>query len=801
MAGSFHIFRRYQKAALAGLAIMAMLAFFVLPPVLQMGSAGGPTADSVVVTWKGESLRESGLERAVIARRALNQFLMALQAAASGSERVQPPLRDDEKAVVDSLLMAREAEANGIVVSDAVINEFLAIWTGDRVPQADIRGVIDQLRERAGVTEQDIFSGLRTLLLGERMQALALRGTGFASAPPGWRWDAFRRLEQSATVEVVPVIVETLGGEVAEPTTAALEAVYEKYKDDLPRAASDTPGFREPARIRYDALVATPDVFVAEAEKAVTDEQIAKFYEENKDAMYKQVAKPDEAAAKEAEPDKSGVNAAEQKDGEKATQKATPSAAESTPEAKPEDKAEGPPASAPEAGTPAAPAPAAPAPAEPVPTTPEGDPKAADPKAATAARAGVIRTVAFRQPGEAVAEAAKEPAKEAAAVADGAPAAPPPAIAEKPTADAATGQAPAKPAADADKPNAEKPAAGEPAKDKEPGAKDGDKPAATPETKPEEKPAYEPLDKVREDIRKRLAREAADKKLGEIFDKVAGRIATYADDVELALGVGEPVPPAPSVEKLAAEHGLEAVRSDFVDASDAIAAGGVGTSFQLSFSQPMGVRQVQWADMLFSPDAARWRPVATRDFAGNRYLSWKTEDRPEFTPAFADVRDDVEQVWRLMEARPLAKQRAEKLATAAAGKELTAAIAGQEGMEVTKVGPFTWLTRGTAPFGSAPMISQPAGVQMAGGEFMEAVFGLEPGGTATAFNEPKTICYCIRLVAYEPEEAILQERFTDDSADPRRLAMLADDEVRDVRDRWMAGIEKRYGVEWKRDPR
>ena len=770
MAGSFDIFRRYQKAALAGLAIMAMLAFFVLPPVLQMGSAGGPTADTVVVTWKGESLRESGLERAVVARRALNQFLMALQAAASGSERVQPPLRDDEKAVVDALLMAREAEANGIVVSDAVINDFLAIWTGDRVPQADIRGVIDQLRERAGVTEQDIFDGLRTLLLGERMQALALRGTGFASAPPGWRWDAFRRLEQSATVEVVPVIVESLGGEVAEPTTAALEAVYAKYQEDLPRAESDTPGFREPARIRYDALVATPAVFVAEAEKAVTEEQIAKFYEANKDALYKQVTKPDEAAAKKAEPDKAGEKAGDPKAGAQAT----PPATQATPEAKPAGKAEGPPAAEPEAAKPAAPAPAAPA--EPTPTTPEGDPEAADPKAATATRAGVIRAVAFRQPGEAVAEAAEEPAKEVTAAAAGAPAAPPPATGEKP-------------------------AAGEPAKDKEPVAKDGDKPAATPETKSEEKPAYEPLDKVRDDIRKRLAREAADKKLGEIFDKVAGRIATYADDVELALGVGEPVPPAPSVEKLAAEHGLEAVRSDFVDAGEAIAAGGVGTSFQLSFSQPMGVRQVQWADMLFSPDAARWRPVATRDFAGNRYLSWKTEDRPEFTPAFADVRDDVEQVWRLMEARPLAKQRAEKLAAAAAGKELTAAIAGQEGVEVTKVGPFTWLTRGTAPFGSAPVISQPAGVQMAGGEFMEAVFGLEPGGTATAFNEPKTICYCIRLVAYEPEEAILQERFTDDSADPRRLAMLADDEVRDVRDRWMAGIEKRYGVEWKRDPR
>ncbi|MFM7136243.1 MAG: hypothetical protein ACKO1M_04115, partial [Planctomycetota bacterium] len=639
MAGSFQIFRRYQKAALAGLAIMAMLAFFVLPPILQMGQSGGPAADGEVVSWKGGGLRESGLQRAVISRRALNQFLMALQAAASGSERVQPPLRDDEKAVVDSLLMAREATANGIVVSDAVVNDFLAMWTGNRVPQADMRGVIDQLRERAGITEQDIFDGLRTLLLGERMQALTLRGAGFASAPPGWRWDAFRRLEQSATVEVVPVIVESLSSEVAKPTVAALEAVYTQYKDDLPQAASDTPGFREPARIRYDALVATPDVFVAEAEKGVTEEQVAKFYEDNKESLYKQVPKPDEPA---------GEDAAKQ-DEKAADPQGTAERADALkPEAKPAVEPGEKPAAVPEAGTPGTPA-------QPEPATPAGGPQAA-----TGPRRGLIRPAAFRQPGEAAAEAVQEAAKAA-------------------------------------------------------GPEDaGDKDASKPAAKPEEKPAYEPLEKVRDDIRKRLAREAADKKLGEIFDKVTGRIATYADDVELALGVGEPLPPAPDVEKIAAEHGLEAVRSDFVDAGEAIAAGGVGSSFQLTFSQPMGVRQVQWADMLFSPEAARWRPVATRDFAGNRYLSWKTEDRPEFTPSFADVREEVERVWRLMESRPLAKKRAEAIATAAAGKDLAAAIAGQEGAEVTKAGPFTWLTRGTAPFGSAPMISQPAGVQLAG---------------------------------------------------------------------------------------
>ena len=48
MAGSFNLFRRYQKTALAALAIMAMLAFFVLPPLLQMGAGGGSAANPVV---------------------------------------------------------------------------------------------------------------------------------------------------------------------------------------------------------------------------------------------------------------------------------------------------------------------------------------------------------------------------------------------------------------------------------------------------------------------------------------------------------------------------------------------------------------------------------------------------------------------------------------------------------------------------------------------------------------------------------------------------------------------------------
>jgi len=749
MAGSFDIFRRYQKAALAALAIMAMLAFFVLPPILQMGGDGGNGAgDELVVSYRGGDLRERDLQRAVIARRALNQFLMALQAAASGSDRVQPPLRDDEKSVVDSLLMAREARANGLVVSDTVVNDFLSLWTGDRVKPDQIAAVIDQLRARAGITEQDIFDGLRTLLLGERIQSLALRGAGFAGSPPGWRWDAFRRLEQSATVEVVPVVVETLVGDVAEPTAAQLQGLYDRYAQDLPRARSATPGFREPARIRYDAVVATPDLFVAECEKEITDEAITKFYDENKDTLFKKVEPPKGPAA--AADGQTKPPAADTK-AEEATPAADPPAAPQPGDAPPVE---------------GAPAEATPAPAKAAPPAPaESDSGAID--------AGLFRRVAFRQSAEAPpADTAAPPAEPKAEAA-----------ADQPAAAAPEASAPA--AGDA----VEKPAGGA---ESTPAAGQAGDPKA---------PAHEPLEKVRDDIRKRLGREAADRRVGELFDKVAGRIASYADDQQLAIGLGEAVPPPPDVSKLAAEHGLESLRSDLVDAGEAVSAGGIGTSFQLSFSEQFGVRQQQWADTVFAPDAPRWRPLLTRDVAGNRYLSWKTEDRPEYTPPLDEIKDEVQRVWRLLEARPLAEKRAKEIAAAADGKTLAESVADRKELEVATAGPFTWLTRGTAPFGSAPVIAQPDGLQMPGEEFMRAVFGLESGGTAVAFNEPRTICYAIRVASFEPAEETLQERFLDASTDPRRMAMVAEEEARDVRDRWLADIERRYAVQWQRDPR
>jgi hypothetical protein len=683
MAGSFGIFRQYEKAALAALAIMAMLAFFVLPPFLQMGGGGGGGPDPLVVTWKGGGLRESGLQRAVIMRKVMNQFLVETMAAA-GQDPSRMRLADDEKDVVDTILLAKEAEANGVVVSNSAINEFLKEWTNDLVRPEQFDGIVSGIGARMGISQEDVFEALRTVLMARRMETLLLGGIGFEGTPPGWRWDYYRRLEQGATVEAVPLPVEQFADQLAAPSEAVLRAFYDRFRDDLPAPRSADPGFRQPHRARYDFLVAKAGVFRDEEEKKVTDEQIKAFYDDRKAALYKKKPEETDASAEKDGPGESPAKEPAKKDG--------------------------------------------------------------------AARGRLpVRQVAFKQPAAAAAGQSSKP----------------------------------EPKQDGEK------EVGSEAEKKESGGGDGE---------------FEPLEKVKDDVRKRLADEAVERRITAIFDAVKTDVAKYGESLALWQVAGDgagPAPAAPDVRKIAEIQGLEGGRSDLLNASQAFAAGGIGGSFEFTMSRESGVRQQRWIDMIFGPSAAMLQPVTSRDIEGNRYISWKTEDQPEFTPSFQSAREDVLAAWRIVESRPLARKAAERLAAevTSSGTSLEAVAAARGGLEVEKIGPFTWLTRGTAPFGAAPVISQPEGLAMPGEEIMRTVFSLEPGQAAVAFNEPQTVCYVIRLAALEPGEDQLKELFLASSKDPRRLETVAEDDTRGVYERWLKSIEERHAVTWKREPR
>jgi len=98
---------------LVAVAVLAMLAFFVLPPFLQMG-AGSSSADPVVVAWKGGAVQEDQLERAVALRTLTNRFLMQAAAAAGRDPSRLPAFPEGEELIVREMLLAKEAEKIGL---------------------------------------------------------------------------------------------------------------------------------------------------------------------------------------------------------------------------------------------------------------------------------------------------------------------------------------------------------------------------------------------------------------------------------------------------------------------------------------------------------------------------------------------------------------------------------------------------------------------------------------------------------------------------------------------------------------
>ena len=748
MVGSFEMIRKYQRSLLVFVAILAMLAFFVLPPFLQMSGSPG-SQDPVAVTWTGGELREGGLERTVALRSLVNRFLAESAAAGGRDPSRLPLLPEGEEQTVQTTLLAQDAKANGIVVSDQAINDFLGQWTGNLVRQDQFDEILSRLRlGPTPLTQQDLFEALRTELAARTM--LMLHQSAFNSDPPGWQWDFFRRLEQRATIEAVPVVVETFAGEVPMPTESVLRAFYEKHKNELPEARSATPGFREPHRVEYEYLVAKRGLFEEEAAKEVTDAEIAQYYEKNKTSMFR--AKPAAPESKPAAPES-------KPDAEPATKSAEP-------DAKPAD-------AKPEAAPPV-------------------------PKAA-AAGSRPFSTVAFKQP---EAKPAESPADTPASPSEKVDAAKATALNEE----AAEKQPPEQPL---EKSKEEK-------KDAAPAVGAEDKKTAdakATETKAEEAPQCEPLEAVQDDIRKRLARERADARIDRIFTAVAGDVGRYAEDYALwqarrPAGVEAPRPPNLAI--IAEKQGLESGRSELIAADAAFAAGGLGASFEFvpDPSSRFGIRQQRWLDQMFGAGSMSLRPIRSRDVEGSRYLSWRTEDQPEFTPSFDTARPGVERAWRIVEGRGLAKKRAEEIARQAEATQQSLETTlqkqvppyGGSEMKAVQAGPFSWLTQGMAG-GGQPVLSQPEGVSMPGDDFMRAVFSLEPGRTAVAFNEPQTVCYVIRLVSQEPSVAALQETFLAGRNDRQKIGMVAQRQASTTFRGLIEGMQKRYQLDWKRQPR
>ena len=163
---------------------------------------------------------------------------------------------------------------------------------------------------------------------------------------PEQRWKDWLRVNERVVAEAAAVPAESLLVDVKDPTDAELQEFYDKYKDreaspeiaygttELPSA---TPGFRIPRKIDLAFIEANYDSYHTKAEEKVTDEEIAKYYEDHKDPMF---IKADTGLMEDKGETKDDAATAPPAEGKAAEQPATPPATDATPPAAEEKDAE-----------------------------------------------------------------------------------------------------------------------------------------------------------------------------------------------------------------------------------------------------------------------------------------------------------------------------------------------------------------------------------------------------------------------------------------------------------------------------
>ncbi|MDD3590603.1 MAG: hypothetical protein PHO46_10100 [Thermoguttaceae bacterium] len=341
----FSVFRRNQKAWMAGLTLFTMFSFIALGSMLQCvgqrNQGMGPQfVGEIAKTQKFGTLDYNeflGLRQEMIRLESfLNyltsaaQELQAMPSAELSALRMQVNYAStDAEALVTRWLVLKYAEAEKLVPNDDAVVEYLQLLT--RFVRFDDKGgatndhfgndVINNARASAGLSIKMLSDLIKKQIAYERMirkydggnrmaslyaqMGLAQMGYGHGPIPisPSEKLSAYAALNRMAKAKVAVFKASDYVSEVADPTDDQARAFYEQYKDIVYRTNSKEPGFTQPQLLALEIVRADVDEALLDS---ITDEEVKAFYEEHKEEFriprpaVPEIEEEDEAPTQEA---------------------------------------------------------------------------------------------------------------------------------------------------------------------------------------------------------------------------------------------------------------------------------------------------------------------------------------------------------------------------------------------------------------------------------------------------------------------------------------------------------------------
>lgn len=756
------LFRKYQKTMLAIAAGGAMLAFGVLPILSDwMGQSGGrgPVMDTntVAVSWSGGELREGELQNQRVLRSQLRAFQRAVvqrTVERGGQPRiVVVPDTSSESSVVESILLAREAERMGIRIGDDAVLKYLtqhlANDTMDRNELARL------LVEATGgnLSQPRLFDAIRTEMAAHQIRVMA-NGSAFdgrledTSVSPGQAFAYFKRLYRRMEAEVIELPAEDYLADVTEePAEAEIAELYDEYKDTYPSPITPTPGFKEPMRIAFQWVKADfPTILDREVAK-ITDEEIQAYYDENK-SSYKKLTAPSLGDLSGFD-DESADPLTDSQDAVEAEEPATDEPAETSDDSAEEAAAE------------------------------EGAAEDADVEAAD------VDEVEAGNGQDELEETATDEASDSVTASDDA-------ADEEASAETTEEAADEVTVADTESTDTASP-------DTEAAASEES------EEEAEEVVEYRPIEEVRDDIARTLARPKATEAIRTAVQEVIGEMKSYFEDYMYWDTTPEEErgeqPSPPDLKAVTERLGLVSGTIPLISALEADEYE-LGRAFELDFSTGQ-IRRIPFTSLGFSPATTLYDPqkISASD-VDSQFVFWKTEIKEEFVPTLEEARPKVVRHLKLKKAIELAKQAGEGIIKQVSGEEqsLQTAFADSEDYDVKDTGQFTWMTFGATPTGQGPpRISFVEGVEFPGEEFMQAVSDLEAGDFVVTQNYPESKAYVVYMRGVTGNDENLRTLYLNEGLKQPVLYMARQDNMRAAAD-WYMAREKDWDLNWKRTP-
>jgi hypothetical protein len=316
MASPFRLFRKYQATLLVIAGVLLMFIFVIGDPLMSYISSQGEDGRqigpqnprNVAVRWEGGQLTNLELSELVMRRRIVNAVLEPVEyygwMSASETGRQPAPLRVEplrlpdrheqqvEQHVVSMRLAADAARKMGMNVSDEDVVRYLQELGRGYVTVDHLREIISRLQVGGGVPIDYVLDVLRDELLARNY--LASYMFAFDTRLPQQRWDDWLRANDRVIVEAAAIPSESFVIDVPDPSDEELATFFDEHKDREPmpemiggiEMRSPRPGFAAPRRIELQFVRADYEKFLEQASAAVTDEEIEKFYEQNKDPLF-----------------------------------------------------------------------------------------------------------------------------------------------------------------------------------------------------------------------------------------------------------------------------------------------------------------------------------------------------------------------------------------------------------------------------------------------------------------------------------------------------------------------------------